>query len=220
MLKRRVLLVDLSNNNADPISFPQLKRDGVFGVLLKVSEGSSFLDPTFTLRAARARAAGLHVGGYHFARTNGPAVRQAQRFCRQLGEVGRRDLHPALDLETNDGRLAPDALLEWARTFGAEVHRLTGQRVLWYTYPGFLAEQRWQHPPGNGAGLWIADYGPNDGTDHGVPASATSPWRRYVAHQYTSVGSVAGVNGNVDLSHARSRRAMLAHGLRGLLPAK
>lgn len=216
MLRRRVLLVDLSNNNPDPIDWRQLKRDGVFGVLLKVSEGELFVDQTFAARAARARAAGLHVGGYHFARPAGSPAVQAQHFCRHLGKVQRRDLHPALDLEVNDHGLHPAELFAWARGFGEHVHRQTGVRVLWYTYPAFLQAQGWPRPFGNGAGLWLAAYGPNDGHDHGIPAGSTRPWSHAVAHQYTSVGRIAGVNGHVDLSHARSRRAILAHGLRGL----
>jgi GH25 family lysozyme M1 (1,4-beta-N-acetylmuramidase) len=212
-----VLLVDLSNNNPSPIEFAKVKHAGVFGVLLKVSEGKTFVDPDYRARAKAARAAGLHVGGYHFARPGGDPLEQATLFVGHLGTVERRDLHPALDLEVNDAKLHPTQLYAWARGFGEHVHAMTGARVLWYTYPGFLAEQRWQQPLGTGAGLWIADYGPNDGRDHGVPAGATSPWRRHVAHQFTSEGSIAGVPGKVDLSHGRARRLVLAHGLRGLL---
>lgn len=216
-LRRRVLLVDLSNNNPSPIEFAKIRRDGVFGVLLKVTEGQSFVDPTYLDRSRAARAAGLHVGGYHFARPKGDPIGQASFFAHHLLKVGRRDLHPALDLEVNDDHLHPAELFAWARGFEQHVHSLTGVRTLLYTYPAFLAEQAWQHPLGSGAGLWIAAYGPNDGRDHGVSSDELKPWRRCVAHQYTSVGRIAGVNGNVDLSHGRSRRAVLAHGLRGLL---
>jgi lysozyme len=214
MPRRRVLLVDLSNNNPDPIDWHRLRRGGV---LLKVSEGRTFVDPTWQTRSARARAAGLHVGGYHFARPSGDPLEQAQQFAHHLGKVGRRDLHPALDLETNDGHLAPLELHAWARGFEQHVHSLTGVRCLLYTYPAFLAEQGWQHTLGSGAGLWLADYGPDDGTDHGVPAGATQPWPTYVAHQFTSRGHHEGVSGTIDLSHARSSRGILAHGLRGLV---
>lgn len=214
--RRRILLVDLSNNNPSPIEFAKVKRAGAFGVLLKVSEGTGFVDATFEVRATAARAAGLHVGGYHFARPAGDPLEQATHFAHHLGLVERRDLHPALDLEVNDDRLGSAELFAWARGFGKHVHAMTGARVLWYTYSAFLREQGWHHQLGSGAGLWLADYGPNDGHDHGVPTGACAPWRSFVAHQYTSVGRIAGVNGHVDLSHARRRRQVLAHGLRGL----
>lgn len=208
-------LVDLSNNNAGPIGFEQLKRHGIFGVWHKVSEGLSFSDPDWTARRSAARSAGLHVGGYHFARPAiGSAIAEAEYFVAHLGPVERRDLHPVLDLE-DAGPLSSGALHDWARTFLTHVHRRTGVKAITYSGPAFVLERQWSKTFGTGAGLWLADYGPNDGRDHGphVP----HPWRRVVAHQYTSVGHVPGVNGNVDLTHASSRRRILAHGLRGIL---
>lgn len=215
--RRRILVVDLSNNNAGPINFAKIRQAGAFGVLLKVSEGTAFVDDTFYARARAARDAGLHVGGYHFARPGSDAIAQASLFCRHLGTVGRRDLHPALDLEVNDNHLHPVDLFAWARHFQMHVHNQTGARCLLYTYPAFLRSLAWQHQLETGAGLWIADYGPDDGRDHGVPASSLAPWRRCVAHQFTSKGRLDGVPGAVDLSHARSRRGLLAHGIRGLI---
>lgn len=216
MFRRRALVVDLSNNNPDPIDWLALKRAGVFGVEHKVSEGQGFVDPKWRERAAAARAVGLHVGGYHFARPDGNPHGQAELFAQHLGHVGQHDLHPALDLETDDGGLDPAALYAWARSFGEHVHKLTGYRVMWYTGPGFIAAHGIEHPFGNGAGLWLAAWGVNDGTDHGVPRGYLKPWRRYVLHQYTSVGRIAGVGGRVDLNHARRRSAILAHGKHGL----
>ena len=219
MIRRRVLFPDLSNNNPGPIDFAAMRRAGAFGVMLKATEGEGFVDPTWHDRSRAARAAGLHVGGYHFARpgiSHGDAERQAELFARTLGQVQRRDLHPALDLETDDGNLPSAALFAWARAFGGKVHELTGHRVMWYTGPAFIAAHGFEHPFGNGAGLWLAAWGVNDGTDHGVPSSYPRPWRRATAHQYTSVGTIAGVTGKVDLSHARARRSILANGLRGI----
>lgn len=219
MHRRRVLFVDLSNNNGGTIDFVAMRRAGAFGVMHKVSEGTAFVDRLWPSRARAARSAGLHVGGYHFARpgtSHGDAERQATLFARELGRVQRRDLHPCLDLETDDGNLNSAALFAWARAFGGKVHELTGSRVMWYTGPAFIRAHGFEHPFGNGAGLWLAAWGVNDGHDHGIPSGYPRPWRRAIAHQFTSVGSIAGVAGNVDLSHARTRRAILAHGLRGL----
>lgn len=210
-----ILLCDLSNNNPPPIDFGQVKRHGVFGVWHKVSEGTGFSDPDWHRRATTARRVGLHVGGYHFARpARGSARAEAEFFVSHLGTVGRRDLHPVLDLE-DDGNLSSAALHGWARAFLECVHARTGVRALTYSGPSFIAERRWTRTFGTGAGLWLAEYGPNDGRDHG--AHVPKPWRRIVAHQYTSVGRIPGVAGHVDLSHASSRRKLLAHGLRGLV---
>jgi GH25 family lysozyme M1 (1,4-beta-N-acetylmuramidase) len=208
-------LIDLSNNNPSPIDFAAVRGHGVYGAWMKVTEGSGFVDVDFHIRAVDARRAGLRVGGYHFARpAESPAVVQAAFFCHHLVSVGRRDLHPVLDLE-DAGGLSARALHDWARIFLRTVDRLMGVKAITYSGPAFVTERHWQRTFGTGAGLWLADYGPDDGTDHGphIPA----PWRSIVAHQYTSVGRVPGIEGKVDLSHARARRKILAHGLRGIV---
>lgn len=210
-----ILLCDLSNNNPAPIDFGALKRAGVFGIWHKVTEGRSFADPDWPTRAKAARLVGLHVGGYHFARPAlATAQAEAEYFVTHLGRVQRRDLHPVLDLEA-DGNLSSAALHDWARQFLRHVHLRAGVKALTYSSPSFVGERHWSTTLGTGAGLWLADYGPNDGHDHGphVP----HPWRQVVAHQYTSVGRLHGVTGDVDLTHARARRRVLAHGTRGIL---
>lgn len=209
-------LVDLSNNNRGPIDFGAMKRAGTFGVWLKVTEGRNFVDATYKERARAARMVGLHVGGYHFARpTDGGAQWEARYFVAHLGNVERRDLRPVLDLETNDAKLSPARLHVWAVTFLATVHEFTKVKGLTYSGPAFILAQGWLRDFGVGAGLWLADYGPDDGNVH--PPHIPSPWRKIVAHQYTSQGHVAGVAGSVDLSHGRSRRGVLAHPFRGSL---
>lgn len=207
-------LIDLSNNNPSPIDFRKVRAAGYFGVWHKVSEGTHFADPDWHVRSGEARDAGLHVGGYHFARPgSSSAAEQAAVFCARLGKVHRRDLHPVLDLE-DDGKLSSASLHSWATAFLEHVHRIAGVKALTYTGPAFVLERNWTTTFGTGAGIWLAEYGPNDGRDHGP--HPPHPWHKVVAHQYTSVGKVAGVKGNVDLTHARARRPLLAHGLRGL----
>jgi GH25 family lysozyme M1 (1,4-beta-N-acetylmuramidase) len=209
-----LLVCDLSNNNPSPIDFGQVRRHGVYGCWLKVSEGLNFVDPDWHQRAKAARTAGLHVGGYHFARPgSGTASAQAEFFVSHLVPVERRDLHPVLDLEV-DGSLSNAALHTWARTFLEHVNQRIKVKAVTYSSPGFILPRAWDHTFGTGAGLWLADYGPDDGTDHGC--TPPKPWRQIVAHQYTSKGHLLGVSGNVDLSHARARRRILAHGLRGI----
>lgn len=209
-------IVDLSNNNAGPIDFGAMKRAGTFGVWLKVTEGRHFVDATYRDRARAARAVGLRVGGYHFAHPlAGTEQEEARYFVAHLGDVGRKDLRPVLDLEANDAKLGPATLHAWATAFLVHVRELTKVRALTYSNPAFILSQGWSHDFGVGAGLWLADYGPDDGNTH--PPHVPHPWRRIVAHQYTSRGRVAGVTGAVDLSHGYHRRGVLAHPVRGLL---
>lgn len=206
-------LLDLSNNNPSPIVFGQIKQHGAYGLWHKVSEGNSYTDPDWMGRSAAARRAGLRVGGYHFARPSRESANlQAAHFCTQLGKIQRRDLRPVLDLEVTGG-LPPQALWDWGHAFCLKVFQLRGVHCLVYSGPNFLQQQRWKESFGQYQ--WLAEYGPNDGKDHG--ATVIPPWKVLAAHQFTSVGRWSGVHGDVDLSHATSRRHVLAHPLTGLL---
>lgn len=201
-----MLIVDLSSNQGS-VDFARLKKAGVGGVWMKVTEGATWDDPDWVARAKAARKAGLRVGGYHFARPdrNG-AVKEAHHFAAKLGKIGRRDLRPVLDYETHPA----DGV--WARNFASTFRRLTGTPVVFYSYPAFIGEMDCGKPVGDG--LWLASYSRNDGVEH--PYTVPSPWRRAVAHQFTSNGRVAGVPGRVDLSHAPRLRGVLAHPVIGL----
>ena len=203
-------LLDLSNNN-HVYDFKKVKATGVVGVWLKVSEGATFADQDWAGYARRARAAGLRVGGYHYARPSGPdAKAEAQWFCKLLGKIQRRDLRPVLDLEVNDGARNLEG---WSREWNAEVWKLSGTLPLFYSYPYFIRNMKATGPIG--AGLWLASYGPNDGQRW--PYMVPKPWLKAVCHQYTSNGSVKGITGRVDMNYAAKLRPLLAHPILGLL---
>jgi lysozyme len=202
-----VLLVDLSNNNPS-VDFRRVAAAGVTAVYLKASEGSTFQDHTYRPRAIAARAAGLRVGAYHFAR-QGPVAAEAGNFCAVVAELDRRDLRPALDVETAPGR----TWVDWSRAWNRAVQAELGALPIFYTYPAFADALHADKPIG--AGLWLASFGRNDGKEH--PYSVPAPWRRTVAHQFTSRARVAGVSGECDLSSAGSLRPLLAHPITGRL---
>lgn len=71
-----ILGVDLSHFQA-AVNFAQLKASGREFVVLKATEGVGYADPSFRAYRSAARAAGLVVGIYHFARDNSPAAEVA-----------------------------------------------------------------------------------------------------------------------------------------------
>lgn len=201
-----VQLIDLSNNNPTP-HWAAVKAAKIAGVWMKVSEGGTFIDQTWQDRSASARAVGLPVGGYHFARPAAvAAISQAAMFCRALGKIGLHDLRPVLDLE-DSGHLSPAALRTWVHDFNQKVLAETGVGPIFYSYRAFIQGLEWTTPAGYG--LWLADYGPDDGQQH--PTLVPPPWKKMVAHQYTSRGTVPGVSGYVDRTEAASLMPLLAH---------
>ena len=72
------VVVDLSHWQA-PIDFVKAKAAGIVAVILKATQGSQWIDATFSERSADATAAGLLVGAYHFLDNSAPE-RQMENF--------------------------------------------------------------------------------------------------------------------------------------------
>jgi zinc D-Ala-D-Ala carboxypeptidase len=100
---RRVIL-DVSNHQADPIDFARIKREHpeVVGVIVKASEGLTFVDPMFAVHVDAAANAGLLTGCYTFVRPQNVGILDMQRF---LDVVGLRPMPLGywLDVEADDG---------------------------------------------------------------------------------------------------------------------
>src|SRR5215469_8728151 len=111
------LVIDLSHHNT-VTSFTSVRYSGIAGVIQKVSQGTSYKDPTYVSRCAAASAAGLLVGRYHFG--DGSNVdAQVKNFLAgwQPNEL------LALDWEDNaDSQM----LLGQARDFVSKVQAQTG----------------------------------------------------------------------------------------------
>lgn len=143
------------------------------------------------------RAAGIPVGGYHFAQSGNPE-QQAGIFLAECQRVNALDIAPALDLE------APFALSASTRDFGVrfcQAVAVAGHRPAVYmtaSWAGTLRPDQWNIP---GLVIWLAAYGPNDGQRHSTSVTRFYPGR-YDVHQYTSVGQVPGIRGNVDVNES------------------
>lgn len=199
-------VLDLSNNNPNP-NFQTLKKNGVTGVMLKVSEGATFVDPVFKNWSARARKQGLRVGGYHFAQPNGgDPVAEARHFAKKLGEIQLNDFRPALDLEQNPGSLSWSQLVAWSRAFNQEFFKITKTLPMFYASKGWIQSMKADVPIG--AALWLAHWS-NDGKP--FKPTAPFPWKHVHLHQYTSDGHVPGIAGRVDKNQVLKLRPLLAH---------
>lgn len=143
------------------------------------------------------RAAGIPVGGYHYAQRGDP-VKQASVFLAECQRLGALDLAPALDMEAP---FAPNATArDFATRFCTAVAQ-AGHRPAVYmsaSWAGTLRPDQWGIP---GLVVWVAAYGVNDGKRY--PSSVTRYYEGpYHVHQFTSTGHVPGVSGNVDLNWA------------------
>lgn len=198
------LVVDLSNVNG-PVDWAAIRRAGISAAYLKATEGVTFDDGLYESHRRDAAREGIRTGAYHFARPDrNPAADEADHFAAVVDHVDRRDLRPALDLETP---AAGVDLEVWARAWNRRVRELLGVGPLFYSFPAFITALRLTRAIGYG--LWLAAFGRDDGDEH--PFTVPAPWRRAVLHQFTSRARLAGVPGLVDLSNAPTLRPLLAH---------
>lgn len=197
-------VIDVSNNNGGAVNWTQVKKAGISGVLLKATEGLNFVDGTFAARRAAANKVGLHVGAYHFAHRENDPVNEAKHFLSAIKTLDANDFKPVLDFELG-GPQQTDEL--WIHRFNVTIKNALKVYPIFYSYSSFIEGLDLEKPVGDG--LWLASYSRNDGVDHG--AAVPKPWKKYNLLQYTSNGSVTGVSGRVDVSHATTLKGLLAH---------
>lgn len=183
--------IDVSHWQGE-IDFGKVASTSTKFVIIKATQGTGYVDPKFAQNKSRARAAGLLVGYYHFA-DGGDAKKEAQHFVNKVGDIKAGEL---LVLDWEIGHVDP---VGWSKTFLDEVTRIAGFKPLFYTNSARLYQYNWSPVIGGNYGLWVAQYGLN------LPIVSGSPriggWPFYALWQYTSRGSVNGINGYVDMNY-------------------
>jgi GH25 family lysozyme M1 (1,4-beta-N-acetylmuramidase) len=187
------------------IDWHRVAKAGIQFAAIKATEGTYYKNPFALSDIAHARAAGLSVMAYTFAVPNGNggsagAKAQADYLISFL-ESGGGPLPPImLDIEYNPYGaecygLSQSAMVDWITEFSREVQKRTGENPIIYG-PG----PWWQTCTGGTSRfgqfpLWVPDW-----TTASKPL-ITSGWRNYAFWQYSSIGTVNGINapGNTDL---------------------
>lgn len=215
----------------------RMAQAGVYGTWWKLTEGQTYINREAKRQVDAAGS--MRRGGYHFGdpsadRTGldvtalfADARAEADHYLRARDVFGGAgpELPDVLDVERGHGsklsRLAAayfkpgrakraEMTARWCLAWLERVERVTGRRPWIYTArwaqraylraaPAPLLAELAQYP------VWLASY--NSGTEPARPLDA--PFGRCRAWQFTGSGTVAGVDGRVDLSWA------LADDLRG-----
>lgn len=183
--------IDVSHHNRVD-NWKAVRGNNITYACIKLTESTGFVDDAAAGHAKGARAAGIHVGGYHFAKL-GDIAGQVRHFAAHLkarGMIGPGAMAPMLDMEAKE-------LIPTANTFIADfIRRLraaTGQRkVLVYAnldwYQNHLRPNEWAD---NDVRLWVARF-------NGDPGNPGFAHAKVALHQHTSEGKVPGIPGHVD----------------------
>lgn len=202
--------IDVSHHNGD-IDFGRVRDAGYEFVFLKTTQDNDFIDPMFATNLARARAAGLAAGGYHFFDYTLDGDVQADHFLDRLEAAGGLDdtLPPVIDVEcwSPIGLSIHAVSAARLRDLVARVYERTGRLPMIYT-----SVLMWKEVVGNADGfedlpLWAACW------DCEAPPSIAPGWDGWTFWQ-TGLDRIPGVgslDGNVfrgdieDLDLLRSR---------------
>lgn len=167
------VVIDISHHNGSHIDFAKVAAAGIKGVIQKATQGRSGIDPSYAGNKAKALAAGLLWGAYHFG-TDSDGVAQAEHFLSVVGTHDKTLL--VLDFEPNP--TGPSMSLSEAHAFVTHIKERTGR------FPGFysghyikeLLESRSDSVLAQ-CWFWLAQYGPTAV----VPAN----WTTWTMWQYT-----------------------------------
>src|SRR5262245_58225530 len=145
------VVIDISHFENVSQDFVITDRAGIAAVILKATQGTQFIDPTFLPRVAEARAAGLLVGAYHFLDGSNPAE-QAAHFLTVAASEGMVNWL-ALDWEPYP---VSQASVMQAATAAASVRAATGIWRVLYTIRSMLSAP---NKTLSNCPLWLAEYG-------------------------------------------------------------
>jgi lysozyme len=179
-----LVIVDLSHHNPEP-DWEKLQAGGVIGVILKATEGTSYIDPTFGSRRQMAKQAGLACASYHFLK-RGNARGQMMHYLDVVGPVpGERVIidYEASGLTLNELEDAVEALARQPLNLQITV------------YSGHLIKDQLGSDKNvllsDFTSLWIAQYG----TTVKWP---TGTWPVWSLWQFTDKANVPGISAPVD----------------------
>lgn len=182
---------DISNAQGQ-IDWATYSKNSNF-VIMKTSEGSSFIDPWFGYNRQQARLNNIPRGFYAFARPdlgNTPQA-EAQLFCNLLdGDPIQEGEVLALDFEV-EYHDAVNWCKQWLDTVSTHFN---GTKPLIYLNQNLASTLDWTPIVQAGYGLWIASY-TGDPTNN---TANTGSWPFAAIQQWTNVQQVPGITGNVD----------------------
>ena len=159
----------------------------VLFAVMKSTQGTTIIDPTFTRNFAEAKRCGIIRGAYHFLSIHSPAAAQAKYFIANT-PLADGDLPPVLDLEIDKATMVKyhDKVVKMAREWLDAVERHYGVKPIVYTYQNYYTDYLHGHGL-DGYDYWIARYG-------------TEPTaRRWEIWQFTDRGRATGINHAVDI---------------------
>ena len=169
-------------------------------VIIKATEGTNYINPTWEEQAGQVIQTNKLLGFYHFASVGNP-IAEADFFISVVKDyIGKAVL--VLDFEAG-------AINAWgnvgARQFLNRVKEKTGVYPMIYMSAEVTRQFNWS-TISNTNPLWVAQYASMNPTGYQsepwTDGNGYGAWSSAAIHQYSSAGSLANWNGNLDINLA------------------
>ena len=172
-------------------------------VVVKATQGTTYLNPDFARAAKAVIAAGKLLGIYHYAAGGDPA-KEAEFFISKIsGYVGKALL--ALDWEGEQNPSFGKNDVKWCKAFMDRIREMTGVVCFVYMSKSVCRAKDWTDVARTYP-LWCAQYASNRETGYqGVPWTDNNgfgAWKGPAIYQYSSSGKLSGWQGRLDLNIA------------------
>ena len=163
-------------------------------VYIKLTEGVTYIDPIAVSHIGNSKLHQLKIGYYHFAKLENNddmtkcGYQEAFFFNEQLKQYSiDSDLAPALDIEVNKLKFAPDKVDLFINAFRDRMRVYGFPDIIIYSYPSYLNTFLPDNHEQGDCPLWIAD--PNSTTTPILPRG----WTDWTIWQYNSTNKIGDV---------------------------
>ncbi|GAO99100.1 GH25 family lysozyme [Fructobacillus ficulneus] len=193
----RTDVVDVSSYQGDLSvqDFQNMKNQGVRGIVVKLTESTTYQNPNAVTQVNNARAAGLKVSAYHFAQFANPdeARQDANYFADRAYQLGFNGSDLMVD-DLEASRTKSGNVTDNARAFNDQLHARGFSNTGLYTGPAYIQATNLDTSfIGGSSHVWIASYPYSPSSDH--------MWNtNYGMWQWSSNVSFPGVSGRFDVS--------------------
>lgn len=203
-------IIDVSEFQGS-INWSQVVSGGLALSVIRIQSGSSHIDETYTANIPNAISAGANYAVYAYFSAldaNDAEIEARDFYNRATSAIGSRKQPRFWMIDVEKNSVTSGTLSAAVTAYMNKLNALgiPDNKIVIYVsnalYPS-INTSRTQ--------IWIPSYGINDGTI----ANSRKPLYPYDLWQYTSVGRISGISGNVDMSTEPSDRFKKAYLTKG-----
>ncbi|GAO99097.1 GH25 family lysozyme [Fructobacillus ficulneus] len=193
----RIDVVDVSSYQGylTAQDYVTMKNAGVRGIIVKLTEGSTYVNKYAQAQIANAKAAGLQVSAYHYADYTNPSTAQAEanHFADVAQQYGFKSSDLLID-DLEDGVTVSGNVSQNAKAFNDQLQSRGFANTTLYTYISYKNSNSLDTSfVGGDSKVWIAQYP--------YTPSSDSLWNTgFGMWQWSSNVSFNGISGRFDVS--------------------